>query len=367
MPDQAMPSELAAPTPAPTNVPAPLVELDDVAVHYGARRGGACLVRALDGVTIDIAGGQTFGLVGESGSGKSTLGRVITGMASVTSGRLRIAGTDMPADRYGPRAAHRAGVQMVFQNPSESLSPRRSIRQTLREGIGRVGESRQTLDRAAAGLLAQVDLPASALDKYPFELSGGQQQRVAIARALASKPRLIVLDEAVSALDMSTQAGVLDLLLRIQEETATAYLFISHDMDAVRFVSDRVAVMYLGKIVEVGEVGEVHDQAAHPYTVCLNSAVPRLADGMAGKVASAIAIGEPDSATAVPSGCRFHRRCPIAELPLCRDVVPPDVAVPARGRGPSAADHKAQCHFAGEFWQRYPRTAAANVAIEAVR
>ena len=138
---------------------------------------------------------------------------------------------------------------------------------------------------------------------------------MAIARALASKPRLIVLDEAVSALDMSTQAGVLDLLVRIQQQTSTAYLFISHDMDAVRFISDRLAVMYLGKIVEVGEVDEVHDRAAHPYTVCLNSAVPRLGDSLSGTAAPVTAIGEPDSATDVPSGCRFHRRCPIADCP----------------------------------------------------
>ena len=265
-------------------------------------------VQAVRGVDLAITRGSTFGLVGESGSGKSTTARLVLRLIEPTSGEIRFRGRDLSKLGAAALRAERRHMQMIFQDPFGSLNPRMSVRETLVEpqlvhGVGTPDERVRT----AARLLEEVSLPQAALDRFPHEFSGGQRQRIAIARALATNPELIVADEPVSALDVSVQAQVLNLMRDLQDRHNTTMLFISHDLRVVRFMCDEIAVMYLGEIVEQGPSARVYGAPAHPYTKALLDSVPGK-----GQERRARLSGEIPSAHAIPSGCAFRTRCPLA-------------------------------------------------------
>ena len=257
----------------------PLLSVTDLRVHFPVR-GGVLLrqtgaVRAVDGVSLEIAPGETLGLVGESGCGKSTLGKAIVRLLQPTTGSIRFQGTDIShASQHALRPLRR-DFQMIFQDPAESLDPRMSVRAIIEEPflIHKIGNRAERL-QWVNGLLDRVGLPASAAERYSFEFSGGQRQRIGIARALALKPKLIVCDEPVSALDVSVQSQILNLLVELQRDFGLSYLFIAHDLSVVKHVSDRVAVMYLGKIVELATAAEIYQNPRHAYTQALLSAIP---------------------------------------------------------------------------------------------
>ncbi|MBF0677811.1 MAG: ABC transporter ATP-binding protein [Devosia sp.] len=289
------------------------------------------LVKAVRDVSFSIQRGKTFGLVGESGSGKSTTARLVLRLVEPTAGSIRFRGKDLANLSSGDLRAERRHMQMIFQDPFGSLNPRMSVRDTLVEpqlvhGIGSPDEQLRTAER----LLAEVSLPRTALDRYPHEFSCGQRQRIAIARALSTNPELIVADEPVSALDVSVQAQVLNLMRDLQDRHGTTMLFISHDLRVVQFMCDEIAVMYLGEIVEQGPRDAIYGGAAHPYTKALMASAPGKGDGKRAKLK-----GEIPSAHAVPSGCAFRTRCPHAfdrcavEKPAMRDL----------GSGQKAACH----------------------------
>nr|WP_274636797.1 ATP-binding cassette domain-containing protein [Microbacterium bovistercoris] len=254
--------------------PAGLLTIDDLVVEYPAKGFRAQPFRALDGVSIAIGQGETVGLVGESGSGKTTLGRAVLGLAPVTEGRITFAGADISHASRRQRQKLGRDLQVVFQDPYTSLNPAMQIGDILAEPLGVQGIGPKQSRARVKELLDQVNLPADALQRQPREFSGGQRQRVAIARALALSPKLIVCDEPVSALDLTTQATVLDVLLQIQRDTGVSYLFISHDLDVVRHLSHRVAVMYHGEIVEYGDARQVTEDPQHTYTQRLLLASP---------------------------------------------------------------------------------------------
>ena len=258
----------------PSGRPEPLLVVDDLVVDYPARGVGRRPFRALKGVSLDIRPGETVGLVGESGSGKSTLGRAVLGLAPVTGGRITFAGQDISHLARSARRALASEIQVVFQDPYSSLNPSLTIERTLTEPLLVQQVPKKDAAARVRNLLDQVKLPRDALTRLPREFSGGQRQRIAIARALALQPKLVVCDEPVSALDLSTQARVLDLFKEIQEATGVAYLFISHDLTVVRHLSHRVAVMHQGEIVEYGDGGEVTARPSHPYTQRLLLASP---------------------------------------------------------------------------------------------
>lgn len=253
---------------------ATLLEVDDLVVEFPMKGLLRKPFRALHGVSIDIAPGETVGLVGESGSGKTTLGRAVLGLAPVSSGAIRFEGEDITRASGARRRALSRDIQVVFQDPYSSLNPSMTIGAILEEPLTVAGVPRAEARERIRELLDQVKLPADAAERMPRNFSGGQRQRVAIARALALRPKLIVCDEPVSALDLSTQARVLDLLISIQERTGVAYLFVSHDLSVVRHISHRVAVMYRGEIVEHGDADTVTSAPAHPYTRKLLMAAP---------------------------------------------------------------------------------------------
>src|SRR6478735_8682792 len=252
----------------------PLLDIKDLVVEYPGKGFRAQPFRALKGVSLDILPGETVGLVGESGSGKTTLGRAALGLAPVTEGSIVYDGKDISHLKRQERRALSSEIQVVFQDPYSSLNPSMTIEQILTEPLTAAGVSSSEAKSRVRDLLDQVGLPADARGRLPREFSGGQRQRVAIARALALRPRLIVCDEPVSALDLSTQARVLDLFIEIQERTGVAYLFITHDLAVVRHVSHRVAVMYRGEIVETGDGDQVTARPEHPYTQRLFLAAP---------------------------------------------------------------------------------------------
>jgi ABC-type glutathione transport system ATPase component len=261
-------------TTASTRAGEPLLVIDDLVVEYPAKGFGKKPFRALKGVSIDIRPGECVGLVGESGSGKTTLGRAVLGLAPVTGGSVRFKGQDISHLKRKARRALSDEIQVVFQDPYSSLNPSLTIEQTLAEPLRVKKMSAADASKRIRGLLDQVGLPSNSADRLPREFSGGQRQRIAIARALALSPELIVCDEPVSALDLSTQARVLDLFKDIQEATGVAYLFVSHDLAVVRHLSHRVAVMYHGEIVEYGDGEQVTAAPEHPYTQRLLLAAP---------------------------------------------------------------------------------------------
>src|SRR5918912_485731 len=292
-------------------MPEPLLEVRGLSMHYHPHRHE--VLRAVDGVDLTLHRGETLGLVGESGCGKSTLGRCIVGLETPTAGSVSYGGEPLSAKRT---AQQRRRIQMIFQDPYSSLNPRMSVRQTLSELL-RVHNvvPRDRIDARCRELLDLVGLPARALDAHPRQFSGGQRQRISIARALALEPELLVADEPVSALDVSVQATVLNLLEELRERLGLTVLLIAHNMAVVRHVSDRVAVMYLGRIVESAPAAELFADPRHPYTRGLLRAVPRLIPGRAAPTEGV--VGDPPSPVDAPPGCRFPPRCPIAQDPPC--------------------------------------------------
>ena len=306
---------------------APLLEVRNLAVHFPFYRGPVWnrqqgSIRAVDGVSFTIAAGETLGLVGESGCGKSTTARAIVNLVQPTNGEIWLAGERI--DRLTPRAMfpHRRKIQMVFQDPHASLNPRMTVGAIVREpmDIFQLHSRRERLLETLR-LLELVGLNPKFLNRYPHEFSGGQRQRIGIARALAVQPRLIVCDEPVSALDVSIQAQVINLLMDLQQRLGLAYLFISHDLSVVRHISHRIGVMYLGRIVELADAPALHTRPRHPYTQALLSAAP-IPDPVRERQRQRVILrGEVPSPDQVYPGCPFADRCPIAE-PLCRETPP---------------------------------------------
>jgi oligopeptide/dipeptide ABC transporter ATP-binding protein len=311
-----------------------IVAVASIARHYPAGRKRR--VRAVDGVTLDLRRGETLALVGESGCGKSTLARLILRLEPVDGGRITFEGRDI-TDLDGPDLrAHRRFVQMVFQDPYTSLDPRMTAEAIVREPLDnfKIGTPVERLAEARR-LLARVGLRAEMAQRYPHELSGGQQQRLGIARALALKPRVLVADEPVSALDVSIRAQVINLLMDLQAEFGLTLLFVSHDIGVVAHVSHRIAVMYLGRIVEIGDTDTLLDHPAHPYTRALLDAVPAAHPRL--KRARQPLEGDLPSPSDPPPGCPFHPRCPLA-IDRCRREIP--------ALRPLASAHDAACHLA---------------------
>ena len=307
-------------------MPEPLYALDAVRVRYPIRRGFFQRVTghigAVDGVSLEIWRGETLALVGESGCGKSTLGRAILGLESIAGGHIK------SVDAAG-RKARAQKAQVVFQDPFGSLDPRWSVGNLIAEGLDVHGQARGTAREARIReLLAQVELPADTRHKFPHQLSGGQQQRVAIARALAMRPEMIVLDEATSALDVSVQAQILNLLKDLQAEYGLTYLFISHDLTVVGQFADRVAVMYLGRIMEMGAASEVLHTPRHPYTQALLAASLKV-DAEARIETVPLLSGDVPSPRNPPTGCRFRTRCPLA-VSACAQLVHRMIPHPGR-------------------------------------
>jgi oligopeptide/dipeptide ABC transporter ATP-binding protein len=317
--------------------PAPAVEVRDLRVHFRSRRGlrGMATVKAVDGVSFTVGRGETLGVAGESGSGKSTIARALVQIHRPTSGAMEVGGTDAVALRGSELRAYRRRMQMVYQDPYDSLDPRMNVLKAIGEGLSVRGVARARHRAEAGELLERVNLPTSLLGRFPGQLSGGQRQRVSIARALAVKPEVIVCDEAVAALDVSIRAQILNLLKDIQADSQISYLFISHDLSTLRFLADRVAIMYLGRIVEYGSSAQVFGEAQHPYTRALIAAVPDVTVGRAGPRPAL--SGEPPDPAAPPSGCPFHPRCPVA-VERCRTEVP---ALRRKAGGVLAACHLA--------------------------
>ncbi|MFB9328082.1 ABC transporter ATP-binding protein [Paenibacillus aurantiacus] len=318
--------------------PEPLVELVGLSMHYRVPDGGRArrLLKAVDGFSLSISPGETIGLVGESGCGKSTVGQIAARLLEPTSGRLRFDGMDVTKAASTERRILRQHIQYVFQDPYSSLNPSFRIGRLLEEPL-RFNRShgKEERKRRVQAMLERIGLDASYAGRYPHELSGGQRQRVGIARALMVDPAFVVLDEPVSALDVSVQAQILNLLKELQEERGLTYLFISHDMNVVHYMSDRVAVMYLGEIVELADVDALFDRPKHPYSQALISAIPAV--GWKDRLGPSIqAMGELPNALSLPPGCRFQSRCPFAHDRCRREA--PRLATIEQGRA-------AACHL----------------------
>ncbi len=306
----------------------PLIEAVSLAKHFDVGGGGflglrpAAKLRAVDDVSLAIMPGETLGLVGESGCGKSTLGRLLLRLVEPSAGRIRFHGQDITTLGRGPMRAVRRGMQIVFQDPYGALNPRMTVEDIVAEPLVIHGTpSGEATRREVRAMLDRVGLPARAIDRFPHEFSGGQRQRIGIARALILKPRLIVCDEAVSALDVSVQAQIVNLLQDLQREFGLTYLFIAHDLSVVRHISDRVAVMYLGRVVEVAAKRAIYAAPLHPYTQALIAAVPASHPSLRSRGRRVRIAGDIPSAINPPSGCRFHTRCPHV-MPVCREQVP---------------------------------------------
>lgn len=322
------------------------LRIEDLVMHFPIMQGvvmrrqvGA--VRAVDGVSLTVPKGQTLGLVGESGSGKSTIGRCVVRLYTPTSGHMYLENDDLSHASGGQLRALRRRVQMIFQDPYASLNPRYSVGTLIAEpmiihGLG----SRAEIRRRTEQLLEKVGLNPQFIDRYPHEFSGGQRQRIAIARAISIEPEFVIADEPVSALDVSIRAQIINLMQRLQQEFGLTYLFISHDLSVVRHVAPRVAVMYLGKIMEVADREQLYDSPLHPYTVALLSAVPIPNPRTEKQRKRIILRGDVPSPVNVPQGCRFHTRCPLAQ-DICHQVEPPM-------EDKTGGGHFAACHFSDQ-------------------
>jgi len=321
----------------------PLLQIEDLRTYFPVRGGvflsarGQC--KAVDGVTLSIWPGETLGLVGESGCGKSTLGKTIVRLVKPTGGRILFEGTDLATLSTRQLKPFRRQIQMIFQDPADSLNSRLTVGAMLEEPfiIHGIGDEAARLERVRE-LLAIVGLQPSALERFPFEFSGGQRQRIGIARSIALNPKLIICDEPVSALDASIQSQILNLLLELQQGLGLSYLFIAHDLAVVKHVSDRIAIMYLGHVVETGDGEEVHRQPRHPYTRALISAIPQPVPHRASQ--RQVLKGEVPSPINPPPGCPFQTRCPHVQ-DVCREQRPPLREVAGSGR----AAHAVACHF----------------------
>lgn len=323
-----------------------VLDVDDLVIDFGVSRSLAELMqgkprrrlRAVDGVSFSVARHETLGLVGESGSGKTTLGRALLKLYRPSEGQVKFLGRDLAELRGRDLRSLRREIQMVFQDPYSSLNPRMTVGQTLGEVLRfhRVCAPDE-IKPEVAKLLGLVGLSADMSARYPGTMSGGQRQRVGLARALAVRPSFIVLDEPVAALDVSIQAQILNLLVDLRDELGLTMIFIAHELSVVRHMSTRLAVMYLGKIVEIGTADSIFSHPSHPYTQSLMTAVPRLVAERRHR--EAVLKGDVPSPLDVPSGCRFHPRCPRAE-DKCRTEQPP-----VRQLGP---DHQSACHFADQ-------------------
>ncbi|MBD0745239.1 ABC transporter ATP-binding protein [Streptomyces sp. CBMA152] len=331
-----------------------ILEVRDLVKHYPLTQGilfkkqvGA--VKAVDGVSFDLAAGETLGIVGESGCGKSTVARMLVNLERPTAGQIKYKGTDITQMSGKALRSVRRNIQMVFQDPYTSLNPRMTVGDIIGEPyeihpeVAPKGDRR----RKVQDLLDVVGLNPEYINRYPHQFSGGQRQRIGIARGLALQPEIIVADEPVSALDVSVQAQVVNLLERLQSEFSLSYVFIAHDLSIVRHISDRVGVMYLGRIVETGRDEEIYDHPTHPYTQALLSAVPVPDPAARERRERIILAGDVPSPANIPSGCRFRTRCWKAQERCTLEV--PELAVPAAFRlaaGP--AQHPSACHFAEE-------------------
>lgn len=345
-----------------TSDSAPLLRVEGLSKTFSGGRWLAgrarASVRAVDDVSFELHPGETLGLVGETGSGKSTLGRLVLRLVEPTSGRITFAGEELTEKSLKEVRRLRSDIQMVFQDPYGSLDPRMSVGALIAEPMIVHGTPRSKIPARVDEIMGLVGLDPRVAHRYPHQFSGGQRQRIGIARAMALAPKLLVLDEPVSALDVSIQAQVLNLLRQIQRRTGVAYLFIAHDLAVVRHVSDRVAVMYLGRIVETGPRDSLYDTPRHPYTISLLSAVPLASPALERTRQRIPLYGEISSATAVPSGCRFHPRCFRARLVAAGGKVPAVALGEARvprvcaELDPSltsvTGEHKAACHFGPE-------------------
>jgi oligopeptide/dipeptide ABC transporter ATP-binding protein len=336
--------------------PEPLLEVQDLVVEYRQSRRRPA-VRAADGVTLEVRPGQTLGLVGESGSGKTTIGRAIVGLAPVRSGHVRFEGSDITRAGYRERRAISARLQLVFQDPYSALNPARTIGSALAEPLlvhGRLTAAE--VGQRVRSLLAQVGLPQASPDAYPSQFSGGQRQRIAIARALITSPKLVICDEPVTALDLSIQAQVLNLLTDLQAELGLSDLFIAHDLAVVRLMSQYIAVLYRGQVMEQGPSDQVYARPAHPYTRMLLAAVPD-PDPRAQRARPArpaVARGAPDAGT----GCPFASRCTHA-IEVCHTTRP--VLAPSAG-AEVGTDAAVACHRAADLAAPAPGTALDGIA-----